>query len=84
MICYTFNYSLLFKYSVFLRQHTILKRRDQKEVQDNYEYELALVVNAKIEDEARLATLEAVKSLLLDLVVLIPMLMTGKEKISLG
>ena len=36
--------------------------RDQKEVQATMtRYELALVVNAKIEDEERLATLEKVK-----------------------
>ena len=39
--------------------------RDQKEVQATMnKYELALVVNAKIEDEARVATVDKVKSII--------------------
>ncbi len=41
------------------------RARDQKEVQTTMnKYELALVVNAKIEDEARTATVDAVKELI--------------------
>jgi len=38
-----------------------LGARDQKEVKRMNKYELAIVVNAKIEDEERLATVEKVK-----------------------
>ena len=42
-----------------------LRARDQKEVQTTMnKYELALVVNAKIEDDAKNATVEAVKELI--------------------
>lgn len=38
--------------------------RDHKEVQDMNKYELAVVVNAKIEDDARTAVVEKVKDLI--------------------
>ena len=42
-----------------------MRARDQKEVQTTMnKYELALVVNAKIEDEAKNAAVEAVKELI--------------------
>ena len=42
-----------------------MRARDQKEVQATMnKYELALVVNAKIEDEARVATVDKVKSII--------------------
>ena len=42
-----------------------MRARDQKEAQATMnKYELALVVNAKIEDEARVATVDKVKSII--------------------
>jgi small subunit ribosomal protein S6 len=43
---------------------TISEARDHKEVQDMNKYELAVVVSAKIEDDARAAVVEKVKDLI--------------------
>ena len=43
-------------------------------------YELALVVNAKIEDDARAAVVEKAKSILLVLKALLPKWKTGERK----
>ena len=62
MTCDMLYYFSLFYVKYIRYQH---RARDQKEVQATMnKYELALVVNAKIEDEARVATLEAVKELI--------------------
>jgi small subunit ribosomal protein S6 len=45
----------------FFLAHSIEWARDQKEVKNMNKYELAVIVNVKLEDEERAATIEKVK-----------------------
>lgn len=47
--------------SLLVYKNMIERARDQKEVKTMHKYELALVVNAKIEDDVRTATVEKAK-----------------------
>ena len=49
---------------IFLVPGQVLGARDHKEVQDMNKYELAVVVSAKIEDDARAEVIEKVKALI--------------------
>ncbi len=58
------TYLIVIYYLISLLLHNGRGHKDQKEVQRTMnKYELAIVVGAKVEEEARTATLEKVKSL---------------------